>query len=327
MKKSTKVLTFLSAILLCAAFVFPLAVKANADEEFAYGEVDVVSIAPPYVREVNATLNHYIFTVYFDGDITYANYKHIAASASFLKGSIGHNNPALTAEAVDFFDQNGVIKSIRENIYFNGKSVDEYNDATKGINTACMIHLGDLGVNNCMNIEFGSDFVPLSKNLDESYEFEFKAGLKLPSGVVLKNDSVWKYSLSDKTFERVGDTADASDAGFIINYNGKAITSDNNVFTVYSKDGFSMDNLYIRPNNYNATVTIEKTFEELEAGLNYILITCTSENGKKTNDMQLVIRYAADTTEKSAGCGAGISHGAGVIFLAISALILRRKAR
>ncbi len=326
MKKTIKVLTSLFAVLLLAAFVAPQNAAAKADTEtFEYGAVNVVSIAPPTIREVNSSLNHFIFTVYFDGEITIANYKHMARRPEDLRATIGWANPEMTEEAIDFFEQNGIISSINDCIYFNGKSVREY----QKINfDACMIHLGDLGVNNCMNIEFGSNYVPLRKELDESYEFSFKAGLKLPSGVILAEDSDWKFSLSDRTFEKVDTKADKSDAGFIVNYNGKAITKGDNIFTVTDKKSFSLDNLYIKPNNGKATVTVEQTFEELKEGLNYILITCTSENGKKTEDLQLVIKLTGgESSSQSSGCSSGISYGLGIPCVLFAAFIIRRKKR
>ena len=325
MKKTIKVLTSLFAVLLSLAFIMPESAEAKADTEtFEYGALKVVSIAPPTLRGVNGSLNHFIFSVYFDKDITFANYKHMARKPEDLRVTIGWANPEMTEEAIDFFEQNGILSSINDCIYFNGKSVREY----QKINfDACMIHLGDLGVNNCMNIEFGSNYVPLRKELDESYEFSFKAGLKLPSGVVLSEDSDWKFVLSDRTFEKADLNADKSDAGFIVNYNGKTITKDDNVFTVTDKNAFSPDNLYIKPNNGKATVTVEKTFTELKEGLNYILITCTSENRKTTEDMQLVIKLVEESKSQNGGCSSGISCGAGLSGVLLAAFIISRRKK
>ncbi|MBP5467013.1 MAG: hypothetical protein J6Y43_05580 [Clostridia bacterium] len=325
MRKNTIFLTPLIIIALCLIIsVMPYARRhVVADESFVYGEVDVVSIAPPTVREVNASLKHFIFSVYFDGDITFANYKHMARKAEDLKITIGWANPNITEEAIDFFDENGILASINDCIYFNGKSVREY----QRINfDACMIHLGDLGVNNCMNIEFGSNYVPLSDNLDESYTFSFKAGLKLPSGVMLKSDSDWKFMLSDRTFEKKDDSVDASNADFTVNYNGKVLTGEDNLVVITDKNDFSFDKLYIKPQNVDAEITVEKTFDELKEGFNYAFISCTSENGRTTKDLQVVFKYVSGE-KNSGGCSSGISSGFGLSGMLLAALFIRRKKK
>ena len=325
-KHGVFLLPILAIVLLLAFIAAPNKVEKAGADEFEYGQVDVVSIAPPTIREVvSGSLYHFIFVVYFDGDITYANYKHMARNPADLEATIGWANPEITKEAIEFFDENGIISSINDCIYFNGKSVREY----EKINfDACMIHLGDLGVNNSMNIEFGSNYVPLRQELDESYTFSFKAGLKLPSGVVLKSDSEWKFVLSDRTFQKADKSVDASDVGFTVNYNGRILTKTDNLVTVSDKKDFDIGKLYVKPNNLNATISVEKTFDELVEGYNYLLISCISENGAKiSDDFQVVIKYLGENTSGKKGCSSGISSGICIPLILAAIAQVRRKIK
>ena len=298
--------------------------RVKADE-FTYKEVDVVSIAPPTLREVfGGQFYHVIFVVYFDADITYANYKHMARRPNRLKETIGEANPAITEEAIDFFDQNGIINSINDCVYFNGKSIREY----QAMNVdACMVHLGEEGVNNAMNIEFGTNIVHLSTDLDESYEISFKAGLKLPSGVMLEKDSDWKFMLSDRTFVRKDLSITAANTEFDVNYDGRVLTKTDNVITIKNKQDYSFDKFYIKPKNINSTITTETSFDKLQSGLNYVFISCTAEDGFHKNELQVVIDYVGEESSSGGGCSSGISSGFGVAGMLLAALFIRRKTK
>ncbi|MBO4252140.1 MAG: hypothetical protein J5911_05740 [Clostridia bacterium] len=325
-----KVITFLTPVLIlimCAAIALLPHTGGNVvnAEEMEYDEVDVVSIAPPTVRVLSSTHNHYIFAVYFSKNITYVNYKHMAMAPQTAKDGIkrsSDDNPNMTVELVDFFDQSGLTDSINDCIYFNGNPIRIYQPKA----VACMVHMGEENANSCMNIEFDSHYVPLSRNLDEPYVFEFKAGLKFPSGVMLKSDSEWKFMLGERTFQKVDKSVSADDVGFTVNYNGKNLTKTDNAFKIADKSSFNLDYLYVKPDNLNATIEIESILKESEHRY-YVLITCTSENGLKKSDFfQAVIDYGGDDGEKG-GCSSGITSGA-ALPLALAAIIcLRRKKK
>lgn len=322
--------------LACAAFFLtPLTVKqAEAKEKpinfDAYDEVEIVSIAPPYYSDVSASV---IFKVYFSAEITHENYKHIAASREWLEENLIKSpsfNPSLTVEKLGFLVKSGVWESIRNCITLkvnnDDKNVNTVADFQNKGNkaTAVMIHLGELDVNICMQMEFSSS-TQLAKDLSDEYTFYFKKGLKFPSGVILKEDSNWKYIKSDGVFEKIDDSVDASDTSFVVNYDGKTITDQDNVVKITDKNSFSMDKIYVKTTNLDATVTIEKDFEELRQGYNYILVTCTSQNKTKNEVRQIVIEYEG---EEDGGCSSSVSAGSCACLLLLTpAFMVRRKKK
>lgn len=325
MRKLSIFLLPLTVFIACAAFVFApynlKTAKATEIDYDAYDEVEIVSIAPPYYFETTLSV---VFKVYFSTYITHENYKHMAMSAKTLKDMINDNqwaNPDLTKEKIEFLDANGVMSSIRNCVYLNGKSVDDYQK--KGGAFAVQTHMGEENVNICLQLEFGSS-TGLSKDLGDDYNFSFKSGLKFPSGVMLKKDSDWKFIKSDGVFEKIDDSINASNADFIINYDGKTITDTDNLITVTDKEDFSLSKLYVKPVNPNATVTVKPEFDELAKGTNYVLITCTSQNKTKNNVRQLVVKYV---DEEKSGCSSSVSTGSCALLALIPVLAIRRKRK
>lgn len=326
MKKCGWFLYPILAVMLAFAFVCTLKTdnRVKADET-EYGEVEVVSIAPPTVREfANLTLKHFIFAVYFSENITYVNYKHMAMNPQVAIDGIKRNpddNPNMTVELVEFFNQNGITDGINDLIYFNGNPLRIYQPKV----AACMVHMGEENAKNCMNIEFDSTMVPFRTELDEPYVFEFKAGLKFPSGVMLTSDSEWRFMPVERSFQKVDKSVGADDVGFTVNYNGKNLTKTDNTFKIADKSMFNLDYLYVRPNNLNANIEIEPILKESENRY-YVLITCTSENGLKKSDFfQAVIDYGGDDTS-GGGCSSGINSGV-LLPLALAATVCLRRRK
>ena len=324
-KLGIKFLPLIAALLLIA-FSFAPSGKFSASADDSLQEVKVVSVAQPCVREISGgQIYQIIFKVYFDKDITFINYKHLAMPVSALRTTVtesnGWANPHLSLGAIDFLNENGILESINDCVYFNGKKARWYEQNID--NFGCAIHVGEQGVNNSMDVQFSSDHFnnafSLRRELDENYEFTFKAGLKLPAGVIVAEDSTWTFLSKDRIFVEVPADANPSDAGFKANYNGKAITADDNVVTV-DKNSFSLDNLYVKTNNPKAVYSTTLSENQKE-----ITVTCVSEDKTQTETLKIAVNYAVATAD---GCSSGIGF-AGVFPLAalLTVFAIRRNKR
>ena len=328
MIKKRKWITWCSAVLCAIVGVFAVGAKgmekatpASAEETqgYVWESVDTVSIAPPFTYGQNGTVS---FQVYFDKDITDVNYKHMAAGAAALKTFSKRDVPNMTEAIIDDLDKCGIFDSINDHIAFNGKKIREWQQLSV---IACMVQVGELGVNNSMNIDLNGD-VPGAKieNMDQPFTFTFYEGLRLPSGVELKETVTWIYNPQTKTFSEIQETS-ADESSFSVYYNGQKITKENNLVTIYDKNAFSMNNLYVTSESVSATLTIEPQFETLSEGLNYVLITCQAENKVDFEYLQVVFDLQPMQETKKSGCGSSIAAiGCLPILLAAGVCVARR---
>ena len=333
MMKKAKWITWCGALLcaLCCMCVGNAAkaktelvsVAAEVTQEYEWESVETISIAPPYTYSSYQTAS---FQVFFDKDITGVNYKHLAAGADVLKTFSRNDNPNMTVAIIDSLDESGVLDSINDCIAFNGKTVREWQQLSP---LACMVQVGELGVNNSMNIDFNGG-VPGSKITDfnQVFTFTFYEGLKFPSGVELKETITWKYNPETQTFSKVA-TDDAPDkASFTVYYNGQKITKDNNLVTIYDKNAFSLDYLSVYTESVGATVTIEPKFETLASGYNYLLVTVEAENRVAFEHLQVVFdlqQTEAPTT--GSGCASTVSLMSCWVLLPACAFIVTKRSK
>ena len=294
---------------------------ANAEESgYVWGETKCISIAPPFTYSNFGTAS---FQVCFDTDITSTNYKHLAAGAAALKTFSKNDTPNMTDAIIDSLDKSGVLDSINDCIAFNGKKIREWQQYSP---IACMVQVGELGVNNSMNIDFNGS-VPEAKiyDLDQPFTFTLYEGLKFPSGVELKETVTWVYNPQTRTFSQV-EASEPNETGFSVYYNGQKLTKENNLVTIYDKDAFSLDNLLVLTDSVSATLVIEQKFQTLEDGYNYVLITCKAENDIDFEYMQIV--FDLQQTEEKSGCAAVMSPISGcIMLLACGVCVLKRGKR
>lgn len=280
---------------------------AEETKGYEWDSVETISIAPPFTY---SSFNTVSFQVFFDKDITDVNYKHLAAGADVLKTFSKNDNPNMTNAIIDSLDNSGVLDSVNDCIAFNGKTVREWQQLSP---LACMVQVGELGVNNSMNIDLNGG-VPGSKitDLHQAFTFTFYEGLKFPSGVELKETVTWRYDPDTQTFSKMSLGAAANETGFSVYYNGQELTKENNVVTIYDRAAFSLDYLTVQAKSINATVNVEKKFEELTDGYNYLLITVQAENKVDFDYLQVVFDLQQVEEPDEKGCSS-VASCAGVI--------------
>lgn len=299
-----------------------LPVVAEETKEAEWQGVEIISIAPPFTYSSYETAS---FQVYFDKDITRVNYKHLAAGADVLKTFNRNDNPNMTPAIIDSLDESGVLDSMNDCIAFNGKKVREWQQLGP---LACMIQVGELGVNNSMNIDFNGG-IPGSKitDLNQAFTFTFYEGLKFPNGVELKETITWKYDPETKTFDVVADEGKADEAGFSVYYNGQQITKENNLITIYDKKAFSLEYLSVYTDSVGATIEIEPQFEELSSGYNYVLITVKAQNQVEFEHLQVVFDLQ-QAKEETSNCASTTSFsGCFVVFSMCGLMLIKRSKR
>ena len=298
----------------------PLAV-AEATQGYEWERVESISIAPPFTYSSYETVS---FQVFFDKDITGVNYKHLAAGAEVLKTFNKNDNPNMTHAIIDSLDASGVLDSMNDCIAFNGKTVREWQQLSP---LACMVQVGELGVNNSMNIDLNGG-VPGSKitDLHQAFTFTFYEGLKFPSGIELKETVTWQYDPETQTFDKIVDDTAPNEAGFSVYYNGQEITKDNNLVTVYDKAAFNLNYLSVYTESVGATVTIEPQFEDLADGYNYLLITVRAKNRVDFEHLQVVFDLQ-QVEEQSSGCASSTAYLSAVAMLPLCSLAFVKRSK
>ena len=315
MKKKGKWMAWCGALLcaLCCVSVVggtstsPVSTVAAEEQSYEWESVETISIAPPFTYSSYETAS---FQVFFDKDITGVNYKHLAAGASVLKTFNRNDNPNMTPAIIDSLDASGVLDSVNDCIAFNGKTVREWQKLGP---LACMVQVGELGVNNSMNIDLNGG-VPGAKitDLHQPFTFTFYAGLKFPSGVELKETVTWQYNPDTQTFSKLEVEAEPNETDFTVYYNGQEITKENNLVTIYDKDAFNLDFLSVETKSVRATVEIDTKFDGLTDGYNYVLVVVQAENRVDFEHLQIVFDLQQTATPASEGCSS-ITPCVGVI--------------
>ena len=329
MRKKSKWILWCSALLcaLCCVCTLPSAnslptAAAEETDGYEWQSVEIISIAPPFTYSVYETAS---FQVFFDKDITGVNYKHLAAGADVLKTFSRNDNPNMTPAIIDSLDASGVLDSMNDCIAFNGKTVREWQQLGP---LACMVQVGELGVNNSMNIDLNGG-VPGSKitDLNQEFTFTFYEGLKFPSGVELKETVTWKYDPAKKLFSVTTDENTADEAGFSVYYNGQKITKENNLVTIYDKKAFNLDYLFVYTESAGATVEVAPQFDGLSDGYNYLTVTVTAENKVDFEHLQVVFDLQQAEEEKKSGCSSTVSLCSGLAILPACAWILTKRGK
>lgn len=300
-----------------------LPVVAEQSQDYAWQAVEIISIAPPFTYSSFETAS---FQVFFDKDITGVNYKHLAAGADVLKTFNRNDNPNMTAAIIDSLDASGVLDSVNDCIAFNGKTVREWQQLSP---LACMVQVGELGVNNSMNVDFNGG-VPGSKitDLNQVFTFTFYEGLKFPSGVELKETVTWRYDPETKTFSMVEEEDVSEDeAAFSVYYNGQKITKENNLVTIYDKRAFDLKYLSVYAESMEATIEIEPQFDTLSAGYNYVLITAKAKNKVDFEHIQVVFDLQQVEEENASGCASSTSFVGSLIALSVCGVLLRKRSK
>ena len=284
--------------------------------------VEIISIAPPFTYSSYETTS---FQVYFDKDITGVNYKHLAAGADVLKTFNRNDNPNMTSAMIDNLDQSGVLDSMNDCIAFNGKKVREWQQLSP---LACMIQVGELGVNNSMNIDLNGG-VPGSKitDLNQVFTFTFFKGLKFPSGVELKETVTWEYDPAKKTFSMVSEEEKSDATAFSVYYNGQELTKENNLVTIYDKKAFSLEYFFVYAESASATVEIQPQFETLSDGYNYVLVTVTSKNRVDFEHLQVVFDLQQVEEKTGSGCSSTVSLFGSFALLPVCLFVLIKRSK
>lgn len=297
-------------------------VVAEETKDYEWKGVEIISIAPPFTYSSYETAS---FQVCFDKDITGVNYKHLAAGADVLKTFNRNDNPNMTPAIIDSLDESGVLDSMNDCIAFNGKTVREWQQLGP---LACMIQVGELGVNNSMNIDFNGG-IPGSKitDLNQAFTFTFYEGLKFPSGVELKKTITWRYDPAKKTFYVVNEESADDEAGFSVYYNGQKITKENNLVTIYDKTAFHLEYLSVYTESVEATIEIESQFEDLSSGYNYVLITVKAQNRVDFEHLQVVFDLQQVEEKTSSGCSSTASAVGCAAALATCGVVLIRRSK
>ena len=296
---------------------------AVAEEKgYEWGSVEIISIAPPFTY---SSFDNVSFQVFFDKDITGVNYKHLAAGAEVLKTASRNDNPNMTHAIIDSLDESGVLDSMNDCIAFNGKMVREWQQSNP---LACMVQVGELGVNNSMNIDFNGS-IPQSKitDLNQAFTFTFYEGLKFPSGVELKETITWRYDPEKKIFNIVETDEAEDEAGFTVYYNGQKITKENNLVTIYDKKTFNLEYLSVYTDSVGATTEIQPQFETLSDGYNYVLIKVKAKNRRDFEHLQVVFDLQQLEEETSEGCSSTASFASGLAILPACVLMLKKRGK
>lgn len=277
----------------CANKPSSMQVYAEESQPYEWQSVECISIAPPTKHPLYGNV---AFQVNFNKEVTNVNYKHLAAGATVLNTFGKYDKPNMTDGTIKSLDESGVFDSMNDCIAFNGKKVREIQKISP---LACMIHVGELGANNSMCIEFTGDIESVAiTDLNDDFTFTFYEGLKFPSGVEIKETVTWKYNPATQAFSQVPNETNPSDANFSVYYNGQKVTKENNLVTIYDKQAFSIDNFYVFTSDVFATVEIQPQFETLADGYNYVIIVCKSANNVYIQRMQVVFdlqQYAEPT--------------------------------
>ena len=312
------------AVVLCLALTCGLNFTSAfaSEEKYEWHSVECIAIAPPYTYAQGTAS----FQVCFDKDVTSVNYKHLAAGATALKTFSRYDVPNMTYQTIDSLDASGVLDSINDCIAFNGVKIRELQKLSP---LAVMVHVGELGANNTMNIDFNGSISEVKiVDFNQSFTFTFYEGLKFPSGVEVKQTVSWVYNPETRTFSQIPNENDPKNCEFSVFYNGQQITKDDNLVVIYDEDAFSFDNLSVKSSSPTATIEIEPQFETLNSGYNYVLITCRAENNVDFKHLQVVFDLQQVEEEIDGGCnGAITSGGFGGLIFALGAFLIKRSKR
>lgn len=285
------------------------------------------------------------FKIYFDKNITDAQYLHINAGAEWLSGvSLGY-----TSATIERLASYGFIRDCLTKIEFNGMTIEELmnteeDPALRPVNVV-MVHYDKNEIQivfRANDIETGEP-APYAINVgdpDPDWTITFREGFTVPTLCKLDRDYTFSYDknegrfvevieeevISDITFEAVAYDGTIIEEGGTLNLTG-VTELDKNLFSVAFKDG----------------VTPEWTIEgnSLKEGANTVsLVAQTTDGSGKTVSFTFTVNVTAQTQtpedpQEAGGCaggcgsslGAGIGMGAAVLVVAAAAVLLIAKKK
>ena len=299
-----------------------------------YDSLAVVRVDNPVSVDTDGNI---AFKVYFDKNITDAQYNHINAGAEWLSGvDLGY-----TTATINRLASYGFISDCLTKIEFNGMTIEELmdtedNPAYRPVNVV-MVHYNQ----NEIQIVFRATSVdtddgtlgqpaPYAINLgdpDPHWTITFREGFTVPTLCKLDRDYTFTYSKDEGRFVEVIEEEVISDIEFeAVAYNGTVIEEggtlyltgvtelDKNLFTVAFKDG-------IQP---------EWTLEggTLQEGANTVsLVAQTTDGSGKTVSFTFTVNVTAEQTTAPAeepvntGLIVGLCIG-GVVIVAAAVIVI-----
>ena len=288
------------------------------------------------------------FKVYFDKNITDAQYLHINAGAEWLSGvSLGY-----TSATIERLASYGFIRDCLTKIEFNGMTIEELmntedDPALRPVNVV-MVHYDKNEIQivfRANDIETGEP-APYAINVgdpDPDWTITFREGFTVPTLCRLDRDHTFSYDkiegrfvevieeevISDITFEAVAYDGVMIEEGGTLNLTG-VTELDKNLFSVAFKDG----------------VTPEWTIEgnSLKEGANTVsLVAQTTDGSGKTVSFTFTVNVTAQTqtpggdttnpeptSDSNVGLIVGLSVGGAVIVIAaivIAAVVVSKKKK
>ena len=301
-------------------------------------EIHLISVSKP----VLASEDNVMFTLTFDKDITHKELLHINADVSWLLAVSEQAAPPFryTAAELNILSAYGILKSLKENILFNGQSIAELMEKETDVTqrpVTVMVHYGQNSAMNQITVAFAGHKTDADGNtldganritdLEQEFTFTIKQGFRTSMLGEIKQDVTFKYNPAAGMFieEAAGGTLSSNTNVSAVYYNGfkvekggtlnvKALTSlDKRLFTVVLED---------------PTSTFEVIgADSLQEGANTVTLKITSTDGT-TAEYTFTVNVTAESEE--GGCGSAMYGGtalAGVAIALACAAIMKKSVR
>ena len=286
------------------------------------------------------------FKVYFDKNITDAQYIHINAGADWLSTA----NIGYTSATIERLASYGFIRDCLTKILFNGKPIEELMDTEEDAElrpvNVVMVHYDKNEIQivfRANDLETGEP-APNAINLGDpnpEWKITFLEGFTVPTLCKLDRDYTFSYDAAEGRFVEVFEEEIISEIEFeAVAYDGVMIEEggtlnltgvtelDKNLFTIAFKDGV------------NPEWTIEGG--ALQVGENTVtLVAQTNDGSGNTVSFTFTVNVTAaaeqtpEDPQEAGGCaggcgsslGAGIGMGAAVLVVAAAAVLLIAKKK
>ena len=306
--------------------------------EVEYGSLAVSRIDNPVSVDSDGNI---AFKIYFDKNITDAQYNHINAGAEWLAGvDLGY-----TSATIDYLASYGFIRDCLTKIEFNGMTVEELMDTEKDpafrpVNVI-MVHYNANEIQlvfrtNSVNENDGTygQPTPYAINVgdpDPHWTITIREGFTVPTLCKTDRDYTYTFSKENNRFEEVVEEEVISEIVFeAVAYNGTMI-EENGTLTVKGVTALDEDLFTIA---FRDGVQPEWTLEgnSLKVGSNTVSIVAQTTDGSgKTVSFTFTVNVeAAETTEggtedgsvTNAGLIVGLSVGGAVVVIAAAVIVV-----
>lgn len=303
-----------------------------------YGSLAVSRIDNPVSVDSDGNI---AFKIYFDKNITDAQYNHINAGAEWLAGvDLGY-----TSATIDYLASYGFIRDCLTKIEFNGMTVEELMDTEKDpafrpVNVI-MVHYNANEIQlvfrtNSVNENDGTygQPTPYAINVgdpDPHWTITIREGFTVPTLCKTDRDYTYTFSKENNRFEEVVEEEVISEIVFeAVAYNGTMI-EENGTLTVKGVTALDEDLFTIA---FRDGVQPEWTLEgnSLKVGANTVSIVAQTTDGSgKTVSFTFTVNVeAAETTEggtedgnvTNAGLIVGLSVGGAVVVIAAAVIVV-----